>query len=192
MKDKISEQISALFDDELEHEEHELLLRRLKQEAGLQQALSRYQIIGDAMRQHLSDAASVDLARKVSESIDAEPDIAARASEARHMMLIKPVAGLAIAASVAAMAVIGLQDMGQFQSPEQATPRLAQIQAQPQSHNGILRASAGTHWDRQQPETERRLNGYLVNHSEYTSNISLQGMINYARIAGYDSKKKDK
>ena len=184
MKDKIGEQISALFDDELEQQEHELLMRRLKQETGLQESLSRFQIIGDAMRHSLDIAATTNLVQKVSESIEHEENISSQVSQNKPLRILKPVAGLAIAASVAAMAVIGLQDLGGFQDTQQASPRLAQIEQQ----TNVLRVSSGTRWDRQQPETENRLNGYLVNHSEYTSNISLQGMINYARIAGYDSK----
>ena len=181
MKDKINEQVSALCDDELEQHELELLMRRLKQDDDLQQSLARYQIIGDVMRQNLDKAATTNLADKVSKALESEQI----AKPANAYRLLKPVAGMAIAASVAVMAIVGLQDVGQFQDSGQVTPRLAQTQPQ----TDILRVSSGTRWDRQQPETERRLNGYLVNHSEYTSNISLQGMINYARIAGYDSKK---
>ncbi|NOY66091.1 MAG: sigma-E factor negative regulatory protein [Gammaproteobacteria bacterium] len=187
MKDKIGEQISALFDGELEQQEHELLMRRLKQDTGLQGDFARYQIISDAMRDKL-DTVTTDLVQKVSGSIEHEDSISSQGSASKSVRLLKPVAGFAIAASVAAMAVIGLQGVGNIQEAPQISPRLAQVQP----HTGILRVSTGTRWDRQQPETERRLNGYLVNHSEYTSSISLQGMINYARIAGYDSKKPHK
>jgi len=185
MKEKIGEQISAMFDDELEQEEHELLMHRLKQEGGLQQSLARYEIIGDAIRNNLNVAATTNLVQKVSQCIEREENISSQSAKIKQLRFLKPVAGLAIAASVAVMAVVGLQDAGQLQNPQEASPRLAQ--AQPRAY--VLPVSSGTRWDRQQPETEMRLNGYLVNHSEYTSSISLQGMINYARIAGYDSKK---
>lgn len=185
MKEKISEQVSALFDDELEQEEHELLMLRLKQEEGLQQSLAHYEIIGDAIRHNLNTAATTSLMQKVREVIKHENNISSQSVKSRQLRVFKPVAGLAIAASVAVMAVVGLQDVGQLQDPQQLSPRLAQSPV----HSNIMHVSSGTRWDRQQPETERRLNGYLVNHSEYTSSISLQGMINYARIAGYDSKK---
>jgi len=186
MKDKISEQVSALYDDELNQSEHELLLRRLKQEADLQDALLRYQIIGDAIRHNLDAAASTSLASAVSNRIELEDNISIASNSKKSSRILKPVAGLAIAASVAAMAVIGLQDVGDFQGVQPAPQRVVQVQ--PQTPVNVLPVASGTHWDKQQPETERRLNGYLVNHSEYTSSISLQGMINYARIAGYDSK----
>jgi len=186
MKDKIGEQVSALFDDELDENEHEMLLRRLKQEADLRGALSRYQIIGDSIRHNLDVAATTSMAQTVSSRIEQEENISTLIASNKSSRILKPVAGLAIAASVAAMAVIGLQDMGDFQSVQPVPQRIVQVEPQPQVN--VLPVASGTHWDKQQPETERRLNGYLVNHSEYTSSISLQGMINYARIAGYDSK----
>jgi len=186
MNEKISEQISAMFDNELDEQEHELLIRRLKHEPELQSSWLRYQVMGDAMRSNLNAASTGDMLKNIQREIASEPAISASdVSSAIAMRMVKPVAGLAIAASVAAMAIIGLQNIGQDgSSPFAQTPRLAQ--AQPATD--IQRVS-GTRWNRQQPETERRLNGYLVNHSEYTSSINLQGMINYARIAGYDSRK---
>ena len=50
MKDKVYEQLSAMFDNELDEQEHELLLHRLKQDEEMQQAFARYQIMGDAVQ----------------------------------------------------------------------------------------------------------------------------------------------
>jgi sigma-E factor negative regulatory protein RseA len=184
MNEKISEQISAMFDDELDEQEQELLLRRLKQDADLQSSWSRYQIIGDVMRHSLNPASHPDLLQDIRHEIEHEPAIqSASKSTAGGLKMMKPIAGMAIAASVAAMAIIGLQNMGQGESPYNGVPRLAQTQPA----TAIQRVS-GTRWNMQQPDTEMRLNGYLVNHSEYTSGINLKGMINYARIAGYDSR----
>ena len=183
MSEKISEQLSAMFDDELDQQEHELLLLRLKHENDLKSSWARYQLIGDAMRNNLDALSGADLLDGVRQRIEQEPAI--RQLEARtpvHFRMMKPFAGMAIAASVAAMALIGLQNLGQGESPASSVPRLAQA-----TTNTSIQRVSGTRWNMQQPETEMRLNGYLVNHSEYTSNISLQGMINYARIAGYDS-----
>ncbi len=184
MNEKIGEQISAMFDEELEDQEQELLLHRLQRDPQMQSSWSRYQLIGDAIRHNLNAAAHPDLREDIRHEIEREPAIVSTSqSSVAGLRMMKPVAGLAIAASVAAMAIIGLQNIGQGQSPYQDAPRLAQTQPA----TSIQRVS-GTRWNMQQPETENRLNGYLVNHSEYTSGISLQGMINYARIAGYDSR----
>ncbi len=185
MSEKINEQLSAMFDDELDQQEHELLIRRLKHEDSLKSSWSRYQLIGDAMRNNLNASSGSDLRDGIRQKIEKEPAISTSKTQTSvdfRSRLMKPVAGMAIAASVAAMAIIGLQNLGQGESPASDVPRLAQAPT-----TAPLQRVAGTRWNMQQPETEMRLNGYLVNHSEYTSNISLQGMINYARIAGYDS-----
>lgn len=183
MNEKINEQLSAMFDDELDQYEHELLIRRLKQEDGLKSSWARYQLIGDAMRNNITALSVSDLRAAIRQQIEKEQVVSTlKPKTTINTRMIKPVAGMAIAASVAAMAIIGLQNLGQNESPVSDVPRLAQAPSA-----APLQRVSGTRWNRQQPETEMRLNGYLVNHSEYTSNISLQGMINYARIAGYDS-----
>jgi len=180
MNDKITEQISALLDDEIEEHEQELLLKRLMQDPELLETFSRYQLIGEAMR---GEAHGISIADSVSQQIqEEEAHTQSELGNSIRMTMLKPVAGLAIAASVAAMAIVGIQNMGQNHNPETANALVAQSQ----SVDNLRRV--GTHWNVNQPETEMRLNGYLVNHSEYTSGINLQGMINYARIAGYDSK----
>jgi len=186
MNDKLNEQLSAMFDGELEEHEHELLLHRLKQDEKMQKSFAHYQLIGDAMRHDLDKGATVDLVARVSRQLESESALTADRVAKLPMKILRPVAGLAVAASVAAMAVVGVQNVAlQDQGPLQQSPRLAQV-----APANDFRQVSGTNWNRSQPETEMRLNGYLVNHSEYTSGLSLQGMINYARIAGYDSKKK--
>ncbi|MDH3935243.1 MAG: sigma-E factor negative regulatory protein, partial [Gammaproteobacteria bacterium] len=53
MKEKLHEQISALVDDELAGAEHALLSKRLADDASLRSRLSRYQLISDALQNHL-------------------------------------------------------------------------------------------------------------------------------------------
>ena len=50
MSDRLNEQLSALLDGELSAGEAELLLRRLDRDAELRGTLSRYTLIGDALR----------------------------------------------------------------------------------------------------------------------------------------------
>lgn len=184
MSDKINEQMSAMFDDELNAEEYELLIRRLKQDEQLQANWQRYQLISDVLKKDNPIVHGDSFVGAVSKKIAQESTIkqASVASSGTHFSWLKPITGVAIAASVAAMAIVGIQNINPGQSPAESVPALAQSPiSQP------IQPVAGTRWNMQQPETEMRLSGYLVNHSEYTSSISLQGMVNYARIAGYDS-----
>jgi len=45
----------------------------------------------------------------------------------------------------------------------------------------------GTRWklEQESPVLQRKLNAYLVNHTEYSS--SMQGLIPQARVAGFDA-----
>ena len=181
MNDELGEQISALADDELPEAERELLLRRLCDDPRLRDQWSRIHLVRDALHNELPCAATDTLSHRVMAALEAEPQPIRRRDFGRvARRLGKPLAGFAVAASVAAMALIGLQH---FAGPEPAlnapAPQLA-ASDQPLDNQRV-----GTRWD--QPEMGTRLNAYLVNHSEYTSGTSLQGMLNYVRIAGYDS-----
>lgn len=181
MNDELREQISALADDELPEAERDLLLRRLCDDPDLRDEWGRIHLIRDALHNELPCAATDILSHRVMTALEAESQPVPRREIGRAAQRLgKPLAGLAVAASVAAMALIGLQH---FAGPEPAVnapvPRLAA------SDQAMDDQFVGTRWD--QPEMGTRLNAYLVNHSEYTSGTSLQGMLNYVRIAGYDS-----
>jgi len=49
------------------------------------------------------------------------------------------------------------------------------------------RVQSGTRWklEQESPVLQRKLNAYLVNHTEYSS--SIQGLIPQARVAGFDA-----
>jgi negative regulator of sigma E activity len=53
MKDRLHEQLSALIDDELGESEQALLTRQIGRDTELRQRLLRYQLISDAMQNHL-------------------------------------------------------------------------------------------------------------------------------------------
>jgi len=183
MKDKLHEQLSALMDGELPDQEHELLIRRLKSDTDFQATWSRYHLIGDALRNGLPNQMDTHLAEHITQKIDREPAWHVAAKRVHNLWFLKPAAGVAVAASVAVMALIAVQQSNNQQGPaETLAPRLVQAPI----NNNLYRVS-GTRWNQAAPEVETHLNGYLVNHSEYSSNTNLQGMLNYARIAGYDS-----
>lgn len=185
MNDKIKEQLSAMVDGELPGNEQEFLLRRLEHDRDLQTSWSRYHLIGDAMRRHTPSSVDHDLAARVSSALGQdvhEQDIPLAGRQG--VQLLKPVAGLAIAASVAVMAIVGMQNFTSTPTMQNAVPSLAQHETVPD----IVRVR-GTRWDLSQPGIESKLNGYLVNHNEYANETNLQGILHYARIAGYDSGK---
>ena len=89
----------------------------------------------------------------------------------------------AIAASVAAIAIVGVQWL---QQPVSAPlPKLAaNVPAQAKTiRSGITR------WDTKEPEAENALNAYLVEHDEFASTAGIGGMMPYIRVVSYDNDK---
>ena len=113
---------------------------------------------------------------------------------------MRPVGGLAIAATVAAVSVMGLR----YLQPSTPDAEFSQTIAGPASlqapalvpnranANGLrLVNNTGTYWtlDKrriQNSELEKRLNGYLSDHIEFATMRNVGGMLPYSRIAGYD------
>ena len=115
MTDRIKEQLSAFLDGELPDTESALLLKRLERDLDLRGALSRYSLIGAVLRSDGDMAAARQVAAQVSAAIAREP--LRRPVPAR---LVRPLAGLGIAAAVAGLAVVLLQQWTVLAVPEPA------------------------------------------------------------------------
>ena len=110
MKDEIREQLSALVDDELTDLEQPLLVGRLQRDTELRACMGRYQLIGDVIRGGVTQATGLGIAGRVQDTLAQEQtgQASVQASKGRFS-LWKPVAGLAIAASVAQVAQFALR-----------------------------------------------------------------------------------
>lgn len=182
--DVIKEQLSVYVDNELPEEEQALLLRRLEKDPALRRQLSRYQLIHDAINHHLPDRVDLDFSDRVMSAIEREPIHVVSRSQILKKWA-KPVSGFALAASVAMLAIIGGQRMlldAYNDNYTNYTPEVAYSR-----YKNVSRMR----WNIQPPEVSNSLNGYLVNHNEYTSSQNLQGMLPYVRIAGYDLDQSD-
>jgi sigma-E factor negative regulatory protein RseA len=110
MSDQIREQVSAFLDGELPSSETELLLKRLTRDADLRQSFGRYALIGETLRGGTYASLSLTFASRVNRAIDGEPAAAPlQTSRTRPLRWWKPIAGTAVAAGVAAVAVVALQ-----------------------------------------------------------------------------------
>ncbi len=110
MNDQIRMQISAFVDGELPDAEADLLLRRMSQDAELRKKAAEYLEIGRAMRGEASVRGIERLQERVSAGIDDKPladeEVSEEAPAGRTM---RPLVGVAVAASVALVAIFGLQ-----------------------------------------------------------------------------------
>jgi len=182
MKEQTHNNISALLDDELDLSELQHVTRALADSEELRRLWGRYQLIGDVIRGERFDPRFLAVAQRVHERLADEPTILApmRPREIRGTWL-KPVAGIAVAASVAAAVVV-------------LTPRLPDRDLTPSSAVAGVDSRepvayplrSGTHWDLGKPAVESKLNTYLVNHHRHAPAANMQGMLEYASFVGYD------
>ena len=110
MSEQILEQVSAFLDGELPNAETELLLKRLTRDAELRESFGRYAMIGEALRGQGSHILAGGFASRVNLAIDGEPSqVAAHAQQTRVSRWWRPLAGVTVAAGVAAVAIVALQ-----------------------------------------------------------------------------------
>jgi sigma-E factor negative regulatory protein RseA len=174
MKEKLYEQLSALVDDELETAEQALLFRQIGADPVLRERLERYQLISDALQNHLPPRLDIGFYRSVQAALQNEPAVHVESS--RFAGMVKPVAGLAVAASVAVVAVFSLQAI-RTENPS-STPLVASVPAAQDYLRAEIEAPSAT-----SPHDPQGFSAYLVNHNEYAVN---RGMLPYVRLVGHE------
>ena len=126
MNEAIRMQVSAFVDGELPENEADLLVRRLSQDAHLRKQVSEYLAIGRIMRGEYSLQGSDALRERIAAELDAgslqEPADSVVANQPSRY--VRPVAGAAIAATVALVAIFGL---GRVADVDTAAPATAVI-----------------------------------------------------------------
>lgn len=109
MNDALKMQISAFIDGELPENESELLLRRLSQDAAMRQQVAQYLTIGRLLRREQEVPGMGELRSRIAAALGEEPVEAAPVPEPSRRRYLKPAAGVAVAASVAIVGLIGLR-----------------------------------------------------------------------------------
>lgn len=131
MTERIKEQLSAFLDGELPDPEAALLVKRLERDDDLRGALSRYSLIGAVLRNDGDAPAARQVAARVSAAIAREPaGSAAISALPGQAAWLRSLAGLAIAASVAASALLLIPQFAS-QDGAAAVPVLAQAKETP-------------------------------------------------------------
>jgi sigma-E factor negative regulatory protein RseA len=189
MTEQQLEKISALVDSHLDPAEIGREISRLIKHNDEAQKWYRYQLIGDAMRQELGPVTDPRFAERVTQQLQNEPIVLAPSRKAAQPATgwTKPAAGVAIAASLAAIAFILSPSLLDQQTGEHINETA--IAKQPPQAN-IYVAEDGTRWDLlQKPQLESRLNNYLINHHAHAPAGNMKGIMPYASFVSYDGEK---
>lgn len=175
-------QLSAIIDDELEGREIDLVLRRLSRDPDSRARWERYHLIGDVLQGHLPDAFDAGFAARVHRAIEAEPPLRPVAKPLPAWY--KPVTGFGLAASVVLVALFGLK----LTQTDTSFPSSAQFATSPPATSvAIQTASVVRPSDGFNDLVEARLSNYLVNHNGFASRNSVNGMLPYVRMVGYQT-----
>lgn len=194
MNEKLQENISALMDDDLSEQERDAIIGEIARDEDSLKAWSSYHLIRDSLQGQLHEYSCMDMVSAIREELDKEPVVLAPVRKQTPQWQ-RPLAGFAIAASVALVAVLGVRSIESPQVPDgvQVAQVSSQLPVQPQvvAAQTTETSSAGPVTVEYDPATVHaapngpRLNGYLVNHYERKSNF---GMLPYVRIVGYETK----
>jgi sigma-E factor negative regulatory protein RseA len=164
------EQLSALLDGELPDAEVEMALRRVVRDDELRSAALRYSLIGDALRGELPAGHPADLVTRVRAQLVAAPTpVAVPAPGSGRFGRVG--AGMAVAASVALVALFALPGRQQGVAPPVLT---ASEIASPGPEQRMMIQPVYTRAAGGAPD---RLTRYYVNHTEYAPPMSGRGAL---------------
>lgn len=183
MNDENREWLSALADGELQGQELERALEALRRDPQLQASWQAYHVMRDTFTSNLTHGVDMRLHQRVSVALNSEPTILA--PQRRSHPWLKNVAGVAIAASVTGVAIIGVQRMNVAGTVPAAVPVAQQqevLRLEPSRLAQAQRTKPG--------KSSESLTPYLVNHNEYSANTGIQGMLPYVRIVGHKADNK--
>jgi sigma-E factor negative regulatory protein RseA len=180
MSEQIREQVSAFLDGELPNSETELLLKRLTRDGELRESFGRYALIGEAIR---GTTRGVLLNRgftgRVNLAIDGELIPAnEHVPQTRGPRWWRPFAGAAVAAGVAAVAVVALQQRAVAPALRSAVPLTAHTSVPaPASREAISYTVPATLPAAPAAMPPARLTNYVFAHSRYSSGLAQRGVM---------------
>jgi sigma-E factor negative regulatory protein RseA len=179
MSEQIREQVSAFLDGELPSTETELLLKRLTRDGELRESFGRYALIGETLRGAGAHILTRDFTSRVNLAIDGEPvQLTAHAQQARAARWWRPLAGVTVAAGVATVAIVALQQRAI--SPRIVAAPAAVAQNLP-SGGGAREALSYTvpvsSTDAPAALAPARLTNYVFAHSKYSSGLGQRGVL---------------
>ncbi len=168
MREQLNEKISLMVDDQLPPPQAYDLLKTINHNPDLQAKLERYQLISQAMKNDQCLTARSDFVDRIHQQLCDEPTYLLLRKNQQTVAWQKTV-GLAIAASVALVAVIVFGTVEKQMQPLGGTNAIA-------------------HHSPQTDQMNAQLNEYLQAHNNVWYGNSNGGGQQYARLVGYQQK----
>ena len=196
-----NEKLSAFVDGELEGRTRDRIVDALYENPDLRRKWERFHLIGDAVRGTGPVPGAAAIAENVSAALSTETVV--RLGPRRRRSMLRPLAGLAMAAAIAGVAVVGIHRLdggGGEPSRVAEAPRAepapagsapaarepSEVRVATASNRSAGAGTSRLQWSDVAPDAEARLNAYLVSHNEYAG-TGMGGVLPYVRIVGYQS-----
>lgn len=208
MNQPYDEQVSALLDGELAPDELQRVLGHMRRNRALASRIGRYALIRDALHRSLPPLSDDGLADRISEAISRESAHSGAAPRARRYFApgragwMRTASGLAIAASVAVLAIVvwPVQQPGvgpesgevstvarELAAPSAETLASRGSEVAPERTDVHTVSSDDIQWDRLDPDVQARLAGYAMSHGEQSSGRQMGIVPRHVRIVGQES-----
>lgn len=173
--EQLNEKISSLLDDEQVLDD--ALLDSLTNNDETKSKWARYNLVSDILNDRDHHKVDSNWFTELSAQLDNEPTVLApRVSRTFTQKIVKQVSGFAVAATVATVAILSVQQ-AQFSEIDNTTQFATGISQSAVASSGIKPVTL-----RLNKAKESRLSGYLVNHYEYSMTGKMQGVMPYMRI----------
>jgi len=173
--EQLNEKVSSLFDDEQVLDDD--LLDSLTNNDETKAKWARYNLVSDILNDRDQHKVDSNWFTELSAQLDNEPTVLApHVSRTFTQKVVKQVSGFAVAATVATVAILSVQQ-AQFSEIDNATQFATGI-----SQSTIASSDIKPVTLRLNKAKESRLSGYLVNHYEYSMTGKMQGVMPYMRI----------
>jgi sigma-E factor negative regulatory protein RseA len=193
MNHKTTDLTSALLDGELDPETEQRAITALLDSGPDEVArFARYHLIGDVIRGE-SSVLATSVAGKVQQALVDEPVILTPRPR-RSPQWLRPVAGLAVAASVASAAILVAP---QLMTTPDAGPESVQVAAQqPRTAAApVLVAARQTpvssetaRWHALDKDLEARLNRLVIEHQEFGGRTGINGPVPHIGLVSYGTR----
>ena len=192
LTNKRKEKISAFLDNDMHSDE--LMSFSLSGEADDAETARRYQMVGDALRGEMSDSSFVDVSHAVREALVDEESYTSNVSQQSSEKTtagnrgsfdlsawFRPVAGMAVAATVAVVMVVTISEQG---SSSGVSPVATEAVTQPAVQVAVEDKA------KINQESNQQVDQNLINqHLEFATQDTLQGRLPLVRAVSYEAEK---